>query len=109
MWPAGLRRDWLQTGRMPASAWQATMIGYEQHMMSFNSSVKLVGARASVFHRAFDVVADPLQAADELADLGVQRIMTSPQATAAMRGSARIAQGPRIVPQVPARFGAPGS
>ena len=54
--------------------------------------VTLAGSRATVFHRAFDVVADPVQAAVELADLGVNRIMTSGQATTALDGSTLIAQ-----------------
>lgn len=54
--------------------------------------LKLVGARETVFHRAFDVVANPLHAADQLADLGVTRILTSGQASSALAGSELIAQ-----------------
>jgi copper homeostasis protein len=38
-----------------------------------------VGSRPAVFHRAFDVTPDPFRAIDELADLGVTRILTSGQ------------------------------
>lgn len=41
--------------------------------------VKLAGDKDTVFHRAFDVVPDPLKALEELIDLGVTRIMTSGQ------------------------------
>ncbi len=35
--------------------------------------VAIAGDRQTVFHRAFDVVADPLRAIDELVDLGFTR------------------------------------
>jgi len=54
--------------------------------------VQLAGARQTVFHRAFDLVADPQRAANELADLGVRRIMTSGRAISALEGGAMIAQ-----------------
>lgn len=40
---------------------------------------KLIGDRQAVFHRAFDVTPDPFKALDQLADLGVTRILTSGQ------------------------------
>jgi len=45
-----------------------------------------------VFHRAFDVTADPLRALEQLVDLGVQRVMTSGQEATAYNGAARIAE-----------------
>ena len=49
------------------------------------------GANAgAVFHRAFDFVADPLAAIDDLAKLGVSRIMTSGQRTSACEGAHEI-------------------
>ena len=39
----------------------------------------IVGDRQSVFHRAFDVTADPFRALDQLVDLGITRILTSGQ------------------------------
>lgn len=44
------------------------------------------------FHRAFDVCRDPLQAYDDLARLGVSRILTSGCAPSAMEGCALLAQ-----------------
>lgn len=50
------------------------------------------GSQSPVFHRAFDVVADPIDAAQQLAGLGVQRIMTSGQAPKAVEGVELIRQ-----------------
>lgn len=44
------------------------------------------GTLAVTFHRAFDMCADPRQASDELAELGVQRILTSGQQSSAEKG-----------------------
>jgi copper homeostasis protein len=41
--------------------------------------VALAGDKQSVFHRAFDVTPDPFHAVDELAALGITRILTSGQ------------------------------
>jgi copper homeostasis protein len=46
----------------------------------------------AVFHRAFDFVRDPLAAIDELANLGVARIMTSGQCVTACQGAGEIAR-----------------
>ena len=54
--------------------------------------VKLAAGREIVFHRAFDVVPEPLTALDQLIDLGVKRVMTSGQETSAYNGAANIAQ-----------------
>jgi copper homeostasis protein len=51
---------------------------------------KLCGNRTSVFHRAFDVVPEPLVALDQLIDLGITRVMTSGQEASAYNGSANI-------------------
>ncbi len=42
------------------------------------------------FHRAFDVVADPDEAIEQLVDLGVTRILTSGRARTALEGAAGI-------------------
>ena len=49
-----------------------------------------VGARQAVFHRAFDVTPDPLRALEELADLGITRVLTSGQKNSAPEGAALI-------------------
>jgi copper homeostasis protein len=54
------------------------------------------------FHRAFDMTRDPFQALDTLAALGVDRVLTSGQATSALEGLPLIAElvrraGSRIV------------
>jgi copper homeostasis protein len=54
--------------------------------------VRLAGPRATVFHRAFDVTAQPFEAAQQLADLGVARLMTSGQSTTACAGAELIGQ-----------------
>ena len=54
--------------------------------------VKLAAGREVVFHRAFDVTPDPLRALDQLADLGVKRIMTSGQEASAYNGAVNIAR-----------------
>lgn len=41
--------------------------------------VELAGERQAVFHRAFDVTPDPLEALDQLIELGFKRILTSGQ------------------------------
>jgi copper homeostasis protein len=54
--------------------------------------VRQAGGRETVFHRAFDVVPDPLLALEQLVDLGVKRVMTSGQEATAYNGAARIAE-----------------
>ena len=54
--------------------------------------MKLAAGRQAVFHRAFDVVPEPLTSLDQLIDLGVTRVMTSGQETSAYNGAANIAQ-----------------
>jgi copper homeostasis protein len=53
--------------------------------------VKLAAGRQAVFHRAFDVVRNPLTALEQLIDLGLTRIMTSGQEASAYNGAANIA------------------
>jgi copper homeostasis protein len=48
--------------------------------------VEIAGDRQTVFHRAFDVVAEPLRALDELVDLGFTRVLTSGQNKTAYEG-----------------------
>lgn len=47
----------------------------------------LIGDRQAVFHRAFDVTPDPFRALDQLIDLGITRVLTSGQQSAASRGT----------------------
>jgi copper homeostasis protein len=54
--------------------------------------MKLAAGRQTVFHRAFDVVKDPLTTLEQLIDLGVTRIMTSGQEASAYNGAAQIAE-----------------
>jgi copper homeostasis protein len=48
---------------------------------------QLGGKVETVFHRAFDVSPDPLEALETLVDLGVTRVLTSGQARGAAEGS----------------------
>lgn len=48
--------------------------------------VDLANPMAVTFHRAFDVCRDPLKAVDELAAIGVDRILTSGQEATAVEG-----------------------
>lgn len=52
---------------------------------------KLCSGREVIFHRAFDVVPDPLAALDRLVDLGITRVMTSGQEASAYNGAVNIA------------------
>lgn len=52
--------------------------------------VEAAGGRA-VFHRAFDFLPNPLEALDELIDLGFERVLTSGGATTAEAGSTQLA------------------
>jgi copper homeostasis protein len=54
--------------------------------------VKLAAGRQAVFHRAFDVVRNPLKVLEQLIDLGVTRVMTSGQEASAYNGAAQIAE-----------------
>jgi copper homeostasis protein len=54
--------------------------------------VKLSQGKQLVFHRAFDVVRNPMVALEQLIDLGITRIMTSGQEASAYNGAANIAE-----------------
>ena len=51
---------------------------------------KLAGARQLVFHRAFDVMPEPMIALEMLIDMGVTRVMTSGQEASAYNGAKNI-------------------
>ena len=51
---------------------------------------QLIGSREAVFHRAFDVTPDPVEALEQIIDLGFTRILTSGQQPTAEAGSACI-------------------
>lgn len=53
---------------------------------------RVAGRATTVFHRAFDLVAEPIRAIDLLIDLGVDRILTSGLAKNAMEGSKRLSE-----------------
>jgi copper homeostasis protein len=48
--------------------------------------LKVAGDKATVFHRAFDVVSDPSRALEELIELGFTRVLTSGQKKTAVDG-----------------------
>ena len=54
--------------------------------------VRRCAGRPSVFHRAFDFTPDPLTALEQLADLGVRRVLTSGQRRTALDGAGLIAR-----------------
>ena len=54
--------------------------------------IELCRNRVAVFHRAFDLTPDPLQALEVLIDLGFHRVMTSGQAQSALEGIELIAR-----------------
>jgi copper homeostasis protein len=50
------------------------------------------GDRAAVFHRAFDVTAEPIATLDRLIELGFTRVMTSGRKVSAQQGAGLIAE-----------------
>lgn len=54
--------------------------------------VSAAGGKQKVFHRAFDVVPDPLEALEQLIELGFNRVLTSGQAASAIEGADLIRQ-----------------
>lgn len=54
--------------------------------------VKIAGNKDKVFHRAIDVVPDPLKTLDELIELGFTRVLTSGQEPTAYEGADLIAE-----------------
>lgn len=57
--------------------------------------------KVAVFHRAFDVTPDPIEALEELIELGVKRVMTSGQEATAIQGASLIA---RLIEQAKGRI-----
>jgi len=57
-----------------------------------STMLHIAGRRQTVFHRAFDVVPDPVRSLEELIDLGVSRVLTSGQQKTALAGSDLIRQ-----------------
>jgi len=55
-------------------------------MKNVEKMMEIIGSKQAVFHRAFDVVPDPFKAVDQLAELGVTRIMTSGQEATVFEG-----------------------
>jgi copper homeostasis protein len=53
---------------------------------------QLIGKRQAVFHRAFDVTPDPYKTMEQLADLGITRILTSGQKDSVPEGAELIAE-----------------
>ena len=53
---------------------------------------RIIGKRQAVFHRAFDVTPEPLEALDQLMDLGMTRVLTSGQKASAPEGLELIAK-----------------
>ena len=49
--------------------------------------IELASGRTTVFHRAFDVVPDPMRALNELIEVGFTRVLTSGQQKTAVEGS----------------------
>ena len=54
--------------------------------------VRQTGGREAIFHRAFDVTADPFEALERLIEIGFRRVMTSGQQESAYNGVALIAE-----------------
>jgi copper homeostasis protein len=54
--------------------------------------VELARPMQVTFHRAFDMTADPFQALEDIISLGIERILTSGQASGAMAGAELIEQ-----------------
>ncbi len=52
----------------------------------------IIGEKESVFHRAIDVVPEPLEALDKLAAIGVKRVLTSGQQATVREGIPLIAE-----------------
>jgi copper homeostasis protein len=58
----------------------------------FIARIGTAGARQFVFHRAFDFTPDPIEALEQLIDLGFRRVMTSGQQPTALDGADLIAE-----------------
>jgi copper homeostasis protein len=66
--------------------------------------VHVIGSAHAVFHRAFDLVPDPLAAIDQLASIGVRRILTAGQTPADAAVALGIASAPRTPASLDARL-----
>lgn len=53
---------------------------------------RIIGKHQAVFHRAFDVTPDPLEALEQLIDLGISRVLTSGQKDSVPEGVELIAK-----------------
>ena len=53
---------------------------------SIRSLVEAAHPMAVTFHRAFDLVTDPLAALEDLVEMGIQRVLTSGQSVTAVKG-----------------------
>lgn len=53
--------------------------------------VRLVGAKETVFHRAFDATPDAESALDALIECGITRVLTAGQASSAVEGAQKLA------------------
>jgi copper homeostasis protein len=60
--------------------------------MRCSELLKLAQPMEVTFHRAFDVAIDPVQALEEIIEIGCQRILTSGQGNSAIEGAAVIAK-----------------
>lgn len=59
---------------------------------SIERFVRLARGKQTVFHRAFDLLDDPIQGLEELIGLGVQRVLTSGGQASAPSGASQIAR-----------------
>jgi len=78
--------DWLLTSGVEGIAIGVLSSGGTIDRDRCSEIRKRAGATPLVFHRAFDVTPDPLQAMEELVDLGFHRILTSGQQESAYNG-----------------------
>jgi copper homeostasis protein len=68
----------------------ALTLSAEVNVPAMADFLRQAGRREVVFHRAFDEVADPFAALEQLVALGVRRILTSGQRPTAMEGAGLI-------------------
>lgn len=64
--------------------------------MRCSEVVRQAGDHSVVFHRAFDLTPEPMQALEVLVDLGIRRVMTSGQQHTALEGASQIATLVRV-------------
>ncbi len=63
----------------------------EVDMKACRYLLEAAGQMDTTFHRAFDLVADPMRALEDIISLGFKRILTSGQASSALEGAGLIA------------------